>query len=164
MSWNENIFIALGSNIGDRLGYLGKAVLILGQHPKITPIQYSSIYETDPVGYLDQDRFYNMVIEIATELSPLELMQTLLDIELRLGRERRIQYGPRTIDLDLLLYGDLCIELPELILPHPRLHERSFVLVPLGEIAPDAVHPKERKKIGELLQHISIEGITRLNL
>ncbi|NQX70508.1 2-amino-4-hydroxy-6-hydroxymethyldihydropteridine diphosphokinase [Paenibacillus alba] len=127
-------YVALGSNINDREHYLQNAIAALDQEAGITVTGLSSIYETEPVGYVDQSAFLNMVIQLRTNLSAEALLFTLLGIENRLGRTRDLRWGPRTIDLDLLLYGDEQLTTPDLIIPHPRMHERAFVLVPLTEV------------------------------
>jgi len=127
-------FIAIGSNIGDRIEYLGNAVKQVNQHEKIKVVNASSIYETDPVGYTDQDPFLNMVIQVKTDLGPYKLLDELLLIEGKLGRKREIKWGPRTLDLDILLYNQENIKSEKLIVPHPRMQERAFVMVPLLEI------------------------------
>ncbi|UKS26256.1 2-amino-4-hydroxy-6-hydroxymethyldihydropteridine diphosphokinase [Paenibacillus sp. HWE-109] len=127
-------YVALGSNIDDREHYLQDAIAALHQESGIQVTGLSSIYETEPVGYVDQSAFLNMVIQIHTSLPAEALLFTLLAIENRLGRTRDLRWGPRTIDLDLLLYGDEQLTTPDLIIPHPRMHERAFVLVPLTEV------------------------------
>lgn len=129
-------YISLGTNIGDREGFLQKAIREIEQHVDIKVEQISSIYETDPVGYLDQDAFLNLVIKISTNLTPLELLEVTQNIEQNLGRKRELRWGPRTIDLDILLYNQENIEVEHLRIPHPRMFERSFVLIPLKEINP----------------------------
>lgn len=133
-------YIALGSNIGDREQLLRQAVHYLHEYPGIEVLRLSGIYETDPVGYTDQPVFLNMVIAVHSTLAPLELLHMLLDAERLLGRVRDIRFGPRTIDLDLLLYADVLMDSEELTLPHPRMMERSFVLVPLGDVIEES-HP-----------------------
>jgi len=127
-------YICLGSNLGDRRNYIETAVQRLHAHPHLTVDRCSAIYETAPVGLLDQPYFLNMVIAVRTVLPPLDLLRLLLETERELGRVRDIRYGPRTIDLDLLLYEQVEIRTEELELPHPRMLERAFVLVPLMEI------------------------------
>ncbi|MFS0836407.1 2-amino-4-hydroxy-6-hydroxymethyldihydropteridine diphosphokinase [Paenibacillus sp. 1P03SA] len=127
-------YIALGSNIGDREWYLTEALKKLDEHPHIQVLACSAIYETDPVGYVDQDAFLNMAAAVHTSLSPEELLAAMQNIEQVLGRVRDIRFGPRTIDLDLLLYGEREIRTPDLIVPHPRMQERAFVLVPLADL------------------------------
>lgn len=130
-------YIALGGNKGDKKGYLDSAVRQLQYHPQIEVEKMSSYYVTDPVGYLDQDEFLNRVIEIKTSLSPNKLLEYCQHIETNLFRERLIRFGPRTIDVDVLLYSGYASTDPILTIPHPRMLERSFVMMPLNEIAPD---------------------------
>ncbi|MVP02212.1 2-amino-4-hydroxy-6-hydroxymethyldihydropteridine diphosphokinase [Paenibacillus lutrae] len=127
-------YIALGSNLGDREQYLADALRQLDAHPDIYVAACSHIYETDPVGYVDQDAFLNMAAAVKTSLTPQELLAVMQQTEQLLGRVRDIRWGPRTIDLDLLLYGEQEVRLPDLIVPHPRMQERAFVLVPLADI------------------------------
>jgi 2-amino-4-hydroxy-6-hydroxymethyldihydropteridine diphosphokinase len=135
------VFIGLGSNLGDRDAYLEMARRALTGSEGILLVRASSLYETEPVGYTEQGWFLNQVVEIAAVLDPWELLGLLQGIEQDLGRQRLIRWGPRVVDLDLLLYGDAVLNGPKLIVPHPRLYERSFVLAPLAEIAPDHLHP-----------------------
>ncbi len=130
-------FIGLGANLGDRAGSLRDAVRRLAETPGLALGCVSSVYETAAVGVTDQPDFLNAVAEVQTSLTALDLLGVLLDIENKMGRVRTIRWGPRVIDLDLLLYGDAQIALPSLTVPHPRLAERAFVLVPLAEIAPE---------------------------
>jgi len=138
---SQRAFIGMGSNLGDRRSFLEKASQEISSHPQVRVIRLSSLYETEPVGYLDQGWFLNQVMEIETTLTPEELLSFLQGIENKLGRKRLIRWGPRVIDLDILLYGNLTIESPQLIIPHPRMYERGFVMIPLQEIAPDLIHP-----------------------
>jgi len=144
-------YIGLGSNLGDRKQYIRQALDRLAQQPGVTLLRVASLYETAPWGKIDQDRFLNTVAEIETTLTPLNLLQALLQIEASLGRIRGEKWGPRTIDLDLLLYGEQEIHLPRLQVPHPYLAERAFVLVPLAELCPDLVLPdgREIKQLAE---------------
>lgn len=149
-------FIALGSNLGERRDYLDRALAALRQ-PGISVQRVSSYYETAPVGGPPgQGTYLNAVAELHTGLPPADLLQALLDVEQSLGRVRRDKDGPRTIDLDLLLYGDLIQNETDLTLPHPRMHERRFVLRPLAEIAPLAMHPRLKRPIGALLAQLPI--------
>ncbi|MFP5116261.1 2-amino-4-hydroxy-6-hydroxymethyldihydropteridine diphosphokinase [Bacillaceae bacterium C204] len=127
-------FIALGSNIGNRYDNIARAIKRLTCYTGIQLVNYSSIYETDPIGYENQDLFLNMVLEIQTVLSPMELLEVCLKIELELGRKREIKWGPRTIDLDILTFNQENIESEKLTVPHPRMLERAFVIIPLLEI------------------------------
>lgn len=134
------VFIALGSNLGDRAALLNAALQRLNQVPGVRVLRASRFHETSPVGGPPHQGMYlNAVAELACDISAHELMRELLRIEQELGRERGVSNGPRTIDLDLLLFGELRIETPELTLPHPRMHERAFVLVPLAELRSAAV-------------------------
>ena len=140
----NNVYLMIGGNIGDRLVNLEIARKNIEQRCGAIQKQ-SSIFETEAWGYKDQPAFYNQALCIESALSPQDLMETLLAIEQAMGRERLIPLGPRTIDLDILYYNQTVIETPALIIPHPRLSERNFVLVPLMEIAPDFVHPILKK-------------------
>ncbi|HZY88495.1 MAG TPA: 2-amino-4-hydroxy-6-hydroxymethyldihydropteridine diphosphokinase, partial [Gemmataceae bacterium] len=145
-------FVALGSNLGDRRAYLGRAAEALRGLPGVTVARQSSLYETAPVGGpAGQGPYLNAAAEVRTDLPAEALLHALLDIESQLGRVRQERDGPRTIDLDLLLYGDLVCAGPELTVPHPRLHERLFVLRPLAEIAPGVVHPVLKRTALDLL-------------
>ena len=135
----EISYLSLGSNIGNRLGYLEKAIKQLNKQPEIKILNGSSVYETAAWGLEDQDDFYNMVIQIETSVEPNRLLRICQQIEQQLGRTREIHWGPRTIDIDILLYGDLEIEEDDLLIPHPYLLEREFVVTPLHEIAPKLI-------------------------
>jgi 2-amino-4-hydroxy-6-hydroxymethyldihydropteridine diphosphokinase len=151
-------YIGMGANLGDRLGTLREATKRIGQLGRITAI--SSVYETAPVGYADQPAFLNMALGCETDLDAASLMQTLLAIEQELGRVRSFRNAPRTLDLDLLLYGDRIIDTPTLTVPHPRMGERAFVLVPLAEIAPDMINPSSGKTLTALKDALGeFEGI-----
>ena len=147
-------YIGLGSNMGDKVANLKKAVLELGKVPGNKVLAVSSFYKTEPVGGVEQDWFVNAAAEIETSLTPRELLNKLLYIEKNLGRVRDARWGPRVIDLDILLYDDLVMDEEGLSIPHPYLHERGFVLVPLAEIAPKVIHPKFKKSISELMRGI----------
>lgn len=133
-------YIALGSNIGDRIQTLKSAIQKLNEHAAIEVEAESDVYETDPVGYTEQPAFLNMVVRVRTSLMPEELLKEQLRIEEQLGRKRQVRWGPRTIDLDLLLYDNVSMETDVLILPHPRMMERAFVLVPLHDVL-SSEHP-----------------------
>ncbi len=132
-----DVFIGLGSNLGDREDNLKKAIEYISGHPDIDVDKISSFIETAPVGGPPQGDYLNAVVKIKTSLPPMELLQVLQDVERKLGRTRTVRFGPRTIDLDILLYGKESINTPELKVPHPRMWEREFVLRPLLEIAPE---------------------------
>lgn len=132
-------FISIGSNIGDRMHHLTDAVRALHEHKEVTVTVVSSIYETIPVGFIDQADFLNLVVKVETTLSAHDLLASCQEIENGLGRVREVRWGPRTVDLDILLYNNDNVESENLIVPHPRMGERAFVLVPLLEIAPGIV-------------------------
>ena len=137
-------FLGLGSNIGDRKANLARAVAMLAAHPQIEVVDVSSIHETEPVGYTKQPDFLNAVARVETTLRPRELLDVILAIEAEMGRERTIRWGPRVIDIDILLFDGEQVDEPGLQIPHPRMMERQFVLEPLAEIAPDLVLPNGR--------------------
>ena len=148
------VYIGLGSNIGDRKKNIAEALHLLDSPPEIKVDKSSSLYITEPIGYVGQDWFLNSVVEVATQLSPKDLLHRCQVIEEQMGRVRTMLWGPRIIDLDILLYGEEIIEDDELIIPHPSMHKRRFVLVPLVEVAPDVLHPKLNKTASELLQQL----------
>ena len=154
---SERVYLALGSNLGDRLANLSRALQALSPYAAVQRV--SPVVETDPWGVLDQPDFLNQVAEAETDLPPLELLAGLKEIERTLGRQPGVRYGPRLIDLDILLYGNVYAELPGLSLPHPRMAERAFVLVPLAALAPHALHPAAGRTIAELLQAVDARGV-----
>jgi 2-amino-4-hydroxy-6-hydroxymethyldihydropteridine diphosphokinase len=136
-------YVGVGANLGDREGTIRTALAALDARPDVAVVAVSTLRETDPVGYLDQPRFLNGAAALETELGPRELLDALLEVERELGRVRGEgpRFGPRPIDLDLLLHGDLVLDEPGLVVPHPRLHERLFALEPLAELDPALVVP-----------------------
>ncbi len=154
--------IALGSNLGDSLRILETSIFLLDQHPQIRINACSSWYQTKPVGPPQPD-YINGCALLTVTLTPQRLISTLLGIEKQFHRLRREKWGPRTLDLDLLLYGDLVLETPDLIIPHPRMNERAFVLVPLAEIAPQWLDPITHKSIKELLIGLDSSGVKPLS-
>lgn len=149
-----NVYLGLGSNLGDREENLEKAIDALSGFDEIEVTNRSSILETEPYGKTDQPEFLNMCVEIDTRMSPLSLLETVLGIEHSLGRVREEVWGPRIIDIDILLYEDLELELDDLSIPHKELHKRSFVLEPLSEIAPNVKHPTMDKTVIELREDL----------
>ncbi|UOQ91378.1 2-amino-4-hydroxy-6-hydroxymethyldihydropteridine diphosphokinase [Halobacillus shinanisalinarum] len=147
-------YIALGSNIAPREQYLTEAMTMLREHDSIIICTTSKVYETAPVGYVDQNDFLNMVVEIETGLQPLALLDYCQSIEQKLGRKRTIKWGPRTIDLDILLYNEENMKAERLTIPHPHMHERAFVIVPLAEVNPGAYLPSLNQTVEEILQQL----------
>ena len=142
-------YIALGANLGNRAATLRAAIERLGALGTVEAV--SPLFDTAPVGYLEQPRVLNAVARLRTNLPPRDLLRGLLEIEAALGRVRTLRWGPRGIDLDLLLYDDMVIDEPDLVVPHPRLHERRFVLEPLAALAPDLTHPVLERTVRALL-------------
>jgi 2-amino-4-hydroxy-6-hydroxymethyldihydropteridine diphosphokinase len=158
----NKFYLSLGSNLGERENNLARAMEALEKRG-VKILRRSSIYETEPVEILEQSWFLNCVIEVETDLPPQQFMSALLEIELLLGRRREAKYGPRTIDLDILLEGDTIVNTPQLTIPHPKMTERRFVLVPLAEIAPQAMHPVLHRSIAELLANCPDQSAVRIS-
>jgi len=159
-------FVGLGSNLGEREALISQALDELAALPDTTLIRVSSLYDTEPVGVIEQPRFLNAVAMLDTELTARQLLWNLQRIEARLGRTRSQRWGPRTMDLDLLLYGDLVIEEADLRLPHPELARRAFVLVPLVELDPQLTHPASGLSVVQMLARLEhkspVKRISRL--
>ena len=154
-------YVGLGSNLGDRRGHLEAALHALADLQGVDAVRASTFYDTPPLGPQDQGRFLNAAAELRTTLTPAQLLPRLLEIERRLGRpprDQRRHWGPREIDLDLLLHGGQVIDQPGLKLPHPQLHRRDFVLRPLAELAPDLMHPVLQRSVGQLRDDLPPAG------
>ncbi|MCD6567848.1 MAG: 2-amino-4-hydroxy-6-hydroxymethyldihydropteridine diphosphokinase [Dehalococcoidia bacterium] len=152
----KEVYLSLGSNLGDRRENLSRALTMLSREVELERV--SSIYETEPVGYREQPLFLNMSCHIATDLGPDELLRLAKKVEEEMGRVLDFPNSPRLIDIDILFYGDRVVETADLIIPHPRLHERAFVLMPLFELAPQLLHPILEKTVAELAA--GVEGRT----
>ncbi len=155
----NKVFLALGSNKGNKIEYLKDALNLIGKLPETSINSYSSVYETAPFGFIRQDNFLNMAVEIFTELNPVELLSSLKNIEKQLGRKKSFKWGPREIDIDILLYEDLIISNEELTIPHRYLLERDFFLVPLLEINSEIIYPSNKKKLKDYLNLIETNHI-----
>lgn len=155
------IFIGLGSNIGDTRGHLTQALALLEQQ-QVQILRASSLYETEPWGYADQDWFLNAVCEVAWAGTPQELLEVLLQTELQLGRRREIHWGPRIIDLDLIEFQGITLQQEHLTLPHPAYPERDFVLVPLAELEPDFVPTGHTQTVSQLAAALPARGLRRI--
>jgi len=155
MSHDTTAYIALGSNVGDRRQYIADALDMLSDTEHVRVLRTSEVIETNPLGHADDPAFLNAVTELQTTLSAEELLDTLKHIEDSLGRTRQGKWSPRTIDLDLLLFGDQIIDTPSLTIPHPQMHLRSFVLQPLCELAPDVMHPILKTPVSELANRLN---------
>jgi 2-amino-4-hydroxy-6-hydroxymethyldihydropteridine diphosphokinase len=154
--------IALGSNLGDSPSILAAALQVLSTTPGIAVQAVSSWYQTKPVGGIPQPDYLNGCALLQVQLPPQQLLKTLLAIEAKFGRVRGERWGARSIDLDLLLYEDLILDIPQLQIPHPRMNERAFVLVPLAEIAPTWIEPVSQKAIAQLLQAVDCSGVRKI--
>lgn len=158
---SNTVYLGLGSNLGDRPANLRRAVEAIGELAATEVVSVSSLYETEPRMYAKQPDFLNACASIRTRLEPRKLLEELLAIEQAMGRTRRVDNGPRTLDVDILLYGQLIIDQPGLQIPHPGVAERAFVLVPLAQIASEVAHPSLDETIGELLEACPDRGWVR---
>jgi 2-amino-4-hydroxy-6-hydroxymethyldihydropteridine diphosphokinase len=147
-----DVYLSLGSNLGDRRANLKKALGLMGESLEIAGV--SSVYDTKPVGVGEQPRFLNLVCRVNTDIGPMQLLSFVKGIESSMGRDLSLRNAPRVIDIDIILYGDTIMESPELIIPHSRMRERAFVLVPFAEIAPSIVHPVSGERIDELAARV----------
>ena len=152
------VYLGLGSNLGDRRRNLDKALDLLSRRVQVEKV--SSVYDTEPVGNTEQPRFLNMVCQISTSLEPMALLTLLKGIESILGRSPHTSSLPRSIDIDILFYGDRVVDTEKLVIPHPRLKERAFVLIPLAEIAPGFKHPTDGRTVQELKKGVTeVQGV-----
>ena len=156
----HTLYLAFGSNLEDRLANLKQAVAALT--PQMDVKAKSQVYETPPWGYKDQPRFLNQVVRAKTYLEPEPLLKHLKRLEVALGRKESFPNGPRLIDIDILFYDDLILNTASLVIPHPRLHERAFVLLPLMDIDPELVHPVNKKSVREMVALCNLEGIEKV--
>ena len=160
MSDMVTVYLSLGSNLGNRQENLDRALKLLSERMRIGKV--SSIYDTEPIGPIAQPRFLNLACEAFTRLTPEGLLALVKGIELKMGRYSR-SGEPRIIDIDIILYGDQVVNVQDLVIPHPKMAERSFVLIPLAEIAPDVIHPALKKPIKELNEAIKeVQGVMKL--
>ena len=157
----KNVFLSLGSNVGERQAQLAEAIERL-EAAGVQVIRKSAVYETEPQDLRDQPWFLNLVLEVETKLSPIQLLTAIQAIEESMGRKRDVPKGPRSIDIDILLYGVAIVETEDLQIPHPRLAQRRFVLEPLAELAPDLPHPRSGRTMRELLRDVQGQDVRRI--
>ena len=155
------VYLSIGSNVGNKLINMKKAITSIKKNLRVTKI--SPIYKTEPVGYKKQDWFLNCAVEAETDMEPFKLLSFLKSIEKRLKRKKVFRYGPRTMDIDIIFYGDKILKSGKLVIPHPRMHRRLFVLEPLSRISPNFVHPEYKKTIEELKNKLKSKKEVRLH-
>jgi 2-amino-4-hydroxy-6-hydroxymethyldihydropteridine diphosphokinase len=161
MNIEHIVYLSLGTNLGNRAANLKQALSLLP--PQMTVKAKSKVYETPPWGYTDQDQFLNQVVKVTTYLEPENLLKHIKRLEVAMGRKATFRYGPRLIDIDILFYDDEILETPSLTIPHPNLHERGFILLPMMDIAPDLVHPVRKKSIREMIGFCDMGGIKQFS-
>lgn len=154
------VYLALGSNMGNRAANLKEAIAALP--PQMEVKARSKVYETPPWGFAEQEKFLNQVVKVDTYVQPEALMKHLKRLEVALGRKPSFQNGPRLIDIDILFYDNLVLETPTITIPHPRAHERGFVLMPLMDVAPDLMHPVKGRSVRDLLAGCDLRGIVQV--
>ena len=157
MNMDHIVYLSLGTNLGNRAANLKQAISLLP--PQMTIKAKSNVYETPPWGYTEQDLFLNQAVKATTYLEPEKLLKHIKRMEVVMGRKASFRHGPRLIDIDILFYDDEILETPALTIPHPHLHERGFVLMPMMDIAPDLVHPVRKKSIREMMGFCDVGGI-----
>jgi len=157
----KRVFVGIGSNVGEREAYIRRAVELLALLPQTQLVRLSSLYDSDPVGVLDQPPFLNAVAMLETDLAPRQLLWNLNLVEHQLGRVRTQRWGPRTIDLDILFYSNLVLDEPDLTLPHPEIEHRAFVLIPLNELDPFLPHPRTGLVVSEMLKRLKSHPAVR---
>ncbi|MDX1377746.1 MAG: 2-amino-4-hydroxy-6-hydroxymethyldihydropteridine diphosphokinase [Anaerolineales bacterium] len=161
MNMNHIVYLSLGTNLGNRNANLKRAIASLP--PQMTVKAKSNVYETPPWGYTEQDEFLNQAVQVTTYLEPEKLIKHIKRLEVAMGRKASFRYGPRLIDIDILFYDDEILDTPSLTIPHPNLHERGFVLLPMMDIAPDHVHPVMKKSIREIIGLCDLGGIKQFS-
>jgi 2-amino-4-hydroxy-6-hydroxymethyldihydropteridine diphosphokinase len=157
------VYLGLGSNLGDREASINKALVELVRSGDCKLSAVSSLYSTKPVGVKEQPQFLNIAVEIITDLEPKQLLKRLREVERKLGREKTFKWGPRVIDIDILLYDELRVAEDNLEIPHPEMHRRGFVLTPLAEIAPSAKHPALGLTVRQMSEAVGSEGVSKIS-
>jgi 2-amino-4-hydroxy-6-hydroxymethyldihydropteridine diphosphokinase len=157
MNMDHIVYLSLGTNLGNRAANLKQAISLLP--PQMTVKAKSKVYETPPWGHTDQEQFLNQAVKTTSYLEPEKLLKHIKRLEVAMGRKASFRYGPRLIDIDILFYNDEILKTPALTIPHPHLHERGFVLMPMMDIAPDLVHPVMKKSIREMIGLCDLGGI-----